>query len=53
MAGILSIQMKPIIGKSEINLKKIKHFIKKNSDKKLDLVVMPEFFQQELIMKAF
>ncbi len=53
MAGILSIQMKPIIGKSEINLKKIKHFIKKNSDKKLDLVVMPEFFSTGIDHESF
>lgn len=44
MAGILNIQISPTIGKKEVNLNKIEHFIKRNSDKKLDLVIMPEFF---------
>lgn len=53
MAGILNIQIKPILGNTEINLKKIKHFIKKYSDKKLDLVVMPEFFSTGIDHKSF
>jgi len=44
MTGILTIQIKPVKGKIDINLKKIEHFIDKNADKKLDLVIMPEFF---------
>ena len=44
MAGILNIQLKSLMGDKETNLKKIEHYIKFNSDKKLDLVVMPEFF---------
>lgn len=44
MAGILNIQLKPTLGDKQINLKKVEHFIKKYSDKKLDLVVLPEFF---------
>lgn len=44
MTGILNIQIKAVQGKKEINLKKIEHFIKKYSDKKPDLVIMPEFF---------
>jgi len=44
MAGILNIQLKSLMGDKETNLKKIEHYIKYNSDKKLDLVVMPEFF---------
>lgn len=44
MAGILNIQIKSLMGDKETNFKKIEHYIKFNSDKKLDLVVMPEFF---------
>jgi len=44
MAGILSIQPEPIIDDRQCNLKKIHQFIEKNRDKKLDLVVLPEFF---------
>ena len=44
MIGILNIQVNPTFGKLDVNLKKIEHFIKKFSDKKIDLVVLPEFF---------
>lgn len=44
MTGILNIQVNPTFGKLEVNLKKAEHFIKKYSDKNLDLVVLPEFF---------
>ena len=44
MAGILNIQLKSILRDKETNLKKVEHYIKFNSDKKLDLIVMPEFF---------
>lgn len=53
MAGILNIQIKPTIGDKEINLKKVEHFIKKYSDKNLDLVVFPEFFSTGVNHKAF
>lgn len=53
MAGILNIQLKPTIGKKEVNLKKVEHYIKKNSDKKLDLVVIPEFFSTGVDHKSF
>lgn len=53
MAGILNIQIKPIIGKTELNLKKINHYIKKYSNKKLDLVVMPEFFSTGIDHNSF
>jgi len=53
MAGILNIQLKSTIGDKEINLKKVEHFIKKNSDKKLDLVVLPEFFSTGVDHKLF
>jgi len=44
MVGILNIQIKSVYADKETNLKKVEYFIEKNSDKKLDLVVMPEFF---------
>lgn len=53
MVGILSIQVKPSIGNKEINLKKINHFIKKYSDKKLDLVILPEFFSTGIDHESF
>ncbi len=53
MAGILNIQLKPTLGDKEINLKKVEHYIKKNSDKKLDLVVLPEFFSTGVDHKSF
>ena len=53
MAGILNIQLKPTLGKKDINLKKVEHFIKKNEDKKLDLVVLPEFFSTGIDHEAF
>lgn len=53
MAGILTIQLKSTIGNKEVNLKKVEHYIKNNSDKKLDLVVLPEFFSTGVNHKAF
>lgn len=53
MAGILNIQIKPKIGDKDNNLKRVEHFIKINSDKKLDLVVFPEFFSTGVNNKAF
>ncbi len=44
MIGILNIQFKPIIGDKNANLKIVEKFIDDNSDKKLDLVILPEFF---------
>jgi predicted amidohydrolase len=44
MVGILNIQLMPTLGKIEVNLRKVEHFIKQNSDKTLDLVVLPEYF---------
>lgn len=44
MTGILNIQIKPTTGNKEINLKKIEHYLKKYSNRKLDLVVFPEMF---------
>lgn len=53
MAGILNIQLSPTIGKKEINFNKVEHFVKKNSDKKLDLVIMPEFFSTGVDHNSF
>lgn len=53
MAGILNIQLKSTIGDKEINLKKVEHYIKKNADKKLDLVVLPEFFSTGVDHESF
>jgi nitrilase len=44
MVGILNIQLKSTICDKETNLKKVEYFIKKSLDKKLDLVVLPEYF---------
>lgn len=44
MNGILNIQINITQDKPEINRKKVEHFIKKYSDKTLDLVVLPENF---------
>ncbi len=53
MTGILTVQLKPTLGDKEINLKKVEHYIKKNSDKKLDLVVLPEFFSTGVHHESF
>ncbi len=48
MAGILSIQFEPVLNEIDKNLKKVKtiieNFVKENGNKKLDLIVLPEFF---------
>lgn len=51
MAGILNIQLKSLLGDKETNLKKVEHYIKFNADKKLDLVVLPEFFSTNIAYK--
>ncbi len=48
MAGILSVQFEPVLNKIDTNLEKakniIENFVAKNSEKPLDLIVLPEFF---------
>ena len=44
MSGILNIQINPVLGDKEKNLETVKGFVEKYSDKKPDLVVLPEFF---------
>ncbi len=51
MAGILNIQLKSLSGNKETNLKKVEHYIKFNADKKLDLVILPEFFSTSTAYK--
>ena len=53
MVGILNIQIKPVLKNKELNLKKINHFLKKNSDKNLDLVILPEFFSTGIDHEEF
>lgn len=44
MTGILAVQIKSVSGDKNVNFRKVEHFIKRNSDKQLDLVVLPELF---------
>ena len=53
MSGILNIQFKPSKGKKEVNLKKVEYYFEKSSDKKLDLVVLPEFFSTGIDHESF
>lgn len=53
MAGILSIQFSPIIGNKEKNIEKIANLIENNKDKKLDLIVLPEFFSTGVDQNSF
>lgn len=53
MIRILNIQITPTLENKELNLKKIEHFIKKYSDKKLDLAVLPEFFSSGIDHEYF
>ncbi len=53
MAGILNIQINPVIGNKEKNLEKIECFVEDNKNKKLDLVVVPEFFSTGVDKNSF
>ena len=53
MAGILSLQFTPKAGDKQFNLQKVSEIISKYSDKKLDLVVIPEFFSTGICDDAF
>ena len=53
MAGILSLQFTPKSGDKQFNLQKVSEIISKYSDKKLDLVVIPEFFSTGICDDAF
>lgn len=51
--GILSVQFNPVIGDKKANLQKAFDIIKQYCDKKLDLVVLPEFFSTGIDDNAF
>ena len=53
MAGILNIQLKPTLGNKDVNLRKVEHYLNKNSNKNLDLVVLPEFFSTGIHHESF
>lgn len=53
MVRVLNIQLKPVIGNKEANLATVENFISSYSDKKLDLVVMPEFFSTGISHEVF
>ena len=53
MVGILNIQINSVTGNKEANLRKVEYYIKKNSDKQLDLVVLPEFFSTGIHHDSF
>lgn len=53
MAGILSVQFSPKIGDKKANLNKVFEIIEQHCDKKLDLVVLPEFFSTGIDDNAF
>ncbi len=53
MAGILNIQLEPILGDKEKNIQKVSNFIEKYSDKKLDLIVLSEFFSTGVHQESF
>lgn len=53
MAGILNVQFNPTLSKKEVNLRKVEHYIRKYSDKVLDLVVLPEFFSTGIDHNSF
>ena len=51
-AGILSIQFRPKLGNKTANLNKIEELLKRNEDKKLDLILIPEFFSTGICHNA-
>ncbi|MBO6256870.1 hypothetical protein J6N69_02385 [bacterium] len=53
LVSVLCLQYNPKIGDEEFNLNRVKEFIMQNSDKKLDLVVLPEFFSTGIDHNSF
>ncbi|MBQ8460718.1 hypothetical protein IJ541_11550 [bacterium] len=53
LVSILCLQYNPKIGDKEFNLNRVEEFILQNSDKKLDLVVLPEFFSTGIDHNSF
>lgn len=53
MAGILNIQLDPVLGDKQKNIEKVIGYIEKYSEKPLDLVVLPEFFSTGIHQDSF
>ena len=53
MSGILNIQFQPVLGKKDENLEKVRKYLEESADKKLDLVVLPEFFSTGIDHSSF
>ncbi len=53
MAGILNLQFTPKSGDKEFNLQKVSQMISQYCDKKLDLIILPEFFSTGICDDAF
>ncbi len=53
MSGVLSIQFNPVLANKAANLNKVEESLEKYSDKKLDLVVLPEFFSTGIDHNSF
>lgn len=53
MTGILCLQFNPVIGDKVSNFKRVERYISDNSDKNVDLVLLPEFFSTGIDHKAF
>ena len=53
MAGVLSVQLNPIMSNKGTNLERIEKCIRENLDKNLDLIVFPEFFSTGINHKSF
>lgn len=51
MAGILCIQLNSVMGNKTANIEKIENQLNHNKNKKLDLVVFPEFFSTSIDYK--
>jgi nitrilase len=48
MAGILNIQINSLMNKKEENLNKVQKLLNEHANKKLDLVIFPEFFSTNI-----
>ena len=53
MAGLLSIQTEPFINNREKNIERVENLIDRHKDKKLDLVLFPEFFSTGIPNSGF
>lgn len=51
--NVISVQIRPKIGRKEDNLKKVKQFIEANSHLNPDLILMPEFFNTGISVVEF